>query len=78
MQISERAQPSLKIKGGMTFNAKKHTETERRWSRDSAGPFIYCMLPEQAFWMLGGVYVCACVEYMHIYTKKKIIKRMIY
>ena len=30
MQSLERAQPSLKIKGGMTFNAKKHTETERR------------------------------------------------
>ncbi len=29
-QILERAQPSLKIKGGMTFNAKKHTETERQ------------------------------------------------
>lgn len=29
-QILESAQPSLKVKGGMTFNAKKHTETERR------------------------------------------------
>lgn len=29
-QILERAQPSLKIKGVMTFNAKKHTETEKR------------------------------------------------
>lgn len=60
-QIHESAQPSLKIKGGMTLNAKKHTETERRWSRDPAGLFIYCTLPEQAFWTLGCMCVCVCV-----------------
>lgn len=35
-QILERAQPSLKIKGGMTFNAKEHRGSEAETQRASS------------------------------------------
>lgn len=47
----------------MTFHSKKHAETLRWWSRGSAGPFICCTLPEQAF---AGLCECVCVFYLWV------------
>lgn len=55
----------------MTFNAKKHTETERRWSRDSAGPFIYCTLPERA--LNAGLCMCDCRLRAHLQNQGHVL-----